>query len=60
MTDIDRAVWRKSSWSASTGADCVELAWDGRHVSRLRDSKNPSACIVVDIEPFVQAVKSEY
>jgi Domain of unknown function (DUF397) len=40
--------WRKSSYSGSTGGDCVEVA-DGCPAGSVpvRDSKNPSGPIVV-------------
>lgn len=31
--------WRKSSFSGSTGGNCVEVAWPTRQVA-IRDSKN--------------------
>lgn len=37
--------WRKSSRSAATGSDCVELADLGRAVG-IRDSKNPNGPIL--------------
>jgi hypothetical protein len=37
---LDFPTWRKSSYSASSGGDCVEVAF-GKTVA-LRDSKNPA------------------
>lgn len=37
MTDLTRAVWRKSSRSGGNNGQCVELAFAGR---AIRDSKN--------------------
>lgn len=40
MEHIDRAEWRKSSYSGNGGADCVEVATLPDAVA-VRDSKNP-------------------
>ena len=40
MTDVTRAIWRKSSHSGS-GNQCVEVARIGAAFA-VRDSKNPS------------------
>ena len=40
IADMERAVWRKSSRSGSTGGECVEVARKGS-VNAVRDSKNP-------------------
>lgn len=61
MIDLDCAAWRKSSRSASASGACVELAWDGRAVSALRDSKDPaSGALTVDMRRFIQSVKDRY
>jgi len=44
--DLSAARWRKSSFSGSTGGDCVEVAMLEGHVA-VRDSKNPSAGALV-------------
>ncbi|MFF4547273.1 DUF397 domain-containing protein [Streptomyces sp. NPDC001435] len=38
--DLKRAQWRKSSYSGSSGGDCVEVADLTPHIA-VRDSKNP-------------------
>jgi hypothetical protein len=38
--DLNTATWRKSSYSGSTGGECVELA-SASGVIAVRDSKNP-------------------
>ncbi|GAA2588175.1 DUF397 domain-containing protein [Streptomyces roseoviolaceus] len=40
------ATWRKSSYSGSTGGDCVEVADLGLPGVAVRDSKNPGVGIV--------------
>lgn len=53
--------WRKSSYSSSTGGDCVELAALGGKVG-LRDSKNPEAghftLRPVELEALVGRIKA--
>ncbi|MFJ4472956.1 DUF397 domain-containing protein [Streptomyces sp. NPDC089424] len=36
-----QAPWRKSSYSGSSGGECVEVADLGAHIA-VRDSKNPT------------------
>ncbi|ACY96039.1 MULTISPECIES: DUF397 domain-containing protein [Thermomonospora] len=45
MTHFSQPQWRKSSRSAATGNDCVELADLGTAVG-IRDSKNPNGPIL--------------
>ncbi|MFD5156478.1 DUF397 domain-containing protein [Streptomyces hawaiiensis] len=40
--DLTPAQWRKSSYSGSSGGDCVEVADLGARVA-VRDSKDPKA-----------------
>ncbi|MFI6373825.1 DUF397 domain-containing protein [Streptomyces sp. NPDC050546] len=40
--DLTRAQWRRSSYSGSSGGECVEVADLGPGVG-VRDSKNPEA-----------------
>jgi hypothetical protein len=39
--NIERAEWRKSSYSGSNGGDCVEVASNLPGVVAVRDSKDP-------------------
>ncbi|MFJ6832554.1 DUF397 domain-containing protein [Streptomyces sp. NPDC091209] len=39
--DLTRARWRKSTYSGSSGGECVEVASLATRVA-LRDSKNPA------------------
>jgi Domain of unknown function (DUF397) len=39
--DLSRAVWRKSSWSASNGGQCVEVAQNLPAAIAVRDSRDP-------------------
>jgi len=40
--DLTRARWRRSSYSGSSGGECIEVAALTPHIA-LRDSKNPDA-----------------
>jgi hypothetical protein len=40
--DLTGAVWRKSSWSAGNGGDCVEVARNLPGAVAVRDSKDPA------------------
>jgi hypothetical protein len=39
--DLSHALWRKSSYSSSTGQNCVEVACNLSGIVAVRDSKNP-------------------
>jgi hypothetical protein len=39
--DLSSVAWRKSSYSNSDGADCVEVADNLPGLAPVRDSKNP-------------------
>ena len=39
--DLNRADWRKSSYSGNNGGACVEVARNLRGVVAVRDSKDP-------------------
>jgi hypothetical protein len=41
MDGVDRAQWRKSSYSGSNGGACVEIAVLPDGSRAVRDSKNP-------------------
>ena len=38
--DLSQAIWRKSSYSSSTGQNCVEVATNLPGVVAVRDSRN--------------------
>jgi hypothetical protein len=40
MTDLTNAIWRKSSYSGSSGGQCVEVATNLPGIVAVRDSKN--------------------
>jgi Domain of unknown function (DUF397) len=41
IPELSGAVWRKSSYSGSSGGQCVEVACNLPGVVAVRDSKNP-------------------
>lgn len=54
MTDLSRAVWRKSSHSSGNNGACIELAKAGA----VRDSKNPDGpTLRVHLASLLAAVK---
>jgi hypothetical protein len=54
MTDLPRAVWRKSSRSSGQGA-CIELS----NLGAVRDSKNPGGpALAGPVAVLVAAVKA--
>lgn len=40
--DLSHALWRKSSYSSSTGQNCVEVATNLPGIVAIRDSKDPN------------------
>lgn len=40
--DLTRAAWRKSSYSGTTGGNCVEVARNQPGLVAVRDSKDPA------------------
>jgi hypothetical protein len=44
-SDLDGAIWRKSSYSGGNGGECVELAFT-KHATGVRDSKNPTGPVL--------------
>ena len=59
--DVNRADWRKSSYSGSNGGHCVEVARDLPGVVAVRDSKDPHGPALVftraDWAAFTAALK---
>ncbi|MET0237066.1 MAG: DUF397 domain-containing protein [Kibdelosporangium sp.] len=52
---MDRESWRKSSFSAPDGGECVEVYHD---LGAVRDSKNPDGPVLTaDISRLVQALR---
>jgi hypothetical protein len=45
--DLSRAVWHKSSYSASNGGQCVEVALNLPAIVAVRDSKDPDGARLV-------------
>lgn len=39
--DLSAVTWRKSSYSNSSGGECVEVSYDFAQGVPVRDSKNP-------------------
>ncbi len=59
--DIDRATWRKSSYSGSNGGDCVEVATlaDGITVRDTKDRTGPVLTFAPDAwNVFIIALKA--
>jgi len=46
MTNLDGAVWHKSTRSGSNGGDCVEVADNLPDVVAVRDSKDSSGPVL--------------
>ncbi|TJZ50900.1 DUF397 domain-containing protein [Streptomyces piniterrae] len=61
--ELSNATWRKSSYSNSDGADCVEVSDDFPGVVPVRDSKNPHGpALLIPAAAwtdFVTALKAE-
>jgi hypothetical protein len=59
--DLSRIEWRKASYSANGGGNCVEVGTAGRVVA-VRDSKDPGGPRLVfapkEWQAFVAAVKA--
>jgi hypothetical protein len=45
--DLSRAVWHKSSYSASNGGQCIEVALNLPGIVAVRDSKDPDEAKLV-------------
>ena len=46
MDRLDRADWRKSSYSGDNGGNCVEVARNLPGLVAVRDSKNPGGLVL--------------
>lgn len=61
-SNIDRAQWRKSSYSGSNGGACVEVARNLPGVVAVRDSKDRTGPVLVfgpaEWRTFADAVKA--
>ena len=59
--NLDRATWRKSSYSGTNGGNCVEVAHNLPGAVAVRDSKNPDGPALVftpaDWAAFTASVK---
>jgi Domain of unknown function (DUF397) len=59
--DLNRADWRKSSYSGSNGGACVEVARNLPEIVAVRDSKDPDGPALVftqaDWAAFTAALK---
>jgi len=62
MTDLTNAIWRKSSYSGSSGGQCVEVATNRPGTVAVRDSKNvPGPELAISNHAwseFVRAIKN--
>lgn len=60
--DLSQAIWRKSSYSSSTGQNCVEVAINLPDFVAVHDSKKPDGCKLLfshaDWNAFVQLLKT--
>lgn len=50
--------WFKSTFSTTASDNCVEVRFTG-DVARVRDSKNPSSVLSVDLPALVSSVKAD-
>ena len=62
MDRLERADWRKSTFSSSNGGNCVEVARNLPDVVAVRDSKDPAGPVLVftpaDWEAFTAGLKN--
>ena len=60
--DLSHAIWRKSSYSSSTGQNCIEVATNLSGMVAIRDSKNLDGpgLLIPDAEwrAFVRGLKA--
>lgn len=53
MSDLTGATWRKSSYSGSSGGNCVEIARNLPGIVAVRDSKNSDGpALVLTLEQW--------
>ncbi len=52
--DLSHALWRKSSYSSSTGQNCVEVATNLLGIVAIRDSKDPDGTQLIVSAPAWQ------
>jgi Domain of unknown function (DUF397) len=61
MDHLDRAEWRKSSYSGGNGGNCVEVARNLPGIVAVRDSKDPDgpalAVSPAGWDAFVEGIK---
>lgn len=61
MADLNRAEWRKSSYSSGNGGQCVEVARNLPGGVAVRDSKDPDGPALIftpaDWEAFTAALR---
>lgn len=60
--DLSRAIWRKSSQSASNGGQCVEVARNLPGIVAVRDSKHHDGPVLTFTAPewqsFISGIKA--
>ena len=59
MDDLNGAIWRKGSYSGTTGGQCVEVARNLPGIVAVRDSKNPAAGVLLLTHGQWRALLSE-
>lgn len=63
MSDLNGAIWRKSTRSGGNGGDCVEVAANVPGIVAVRDSKDPSGPVVAltpaQWREFVEGIKTQ-
>lgn len=61
--DLSHAAWRKSSYSSSTGQNCVEVVADVPRGVAVRDSQSPNGAVLLvshaDWRAFVRGLKDD-
>lgn len=57
--DLSQVAWRKSSYSVEQGR-CVEVAFPSSGLVAIRDSKQPSAALLVSEQVFAMSLRHLY